>query len=59
MSSVTWKKIARAYPEFVQWVVQTYGPVGDGEVDPEHYQRMVRAYNNYIEERKERSGAIE
>jgi hypothetical protein len=29
---MTWREIAERYPEFVQWVVQTFGPLPEGEV---------------------------
>ena len=44
-----WKDVAVAYPEFVQWAVATQGPLPDGEVKQEDYERLVSAYKAYRE----------
>lgn len=41
---MTWKDVARHYPEFVQWAVQTHGPLPEGEVTREDYERLAGAY---------------
>ena len=42
--TMTWRDIAGRYPEFVQWVVQRFGPLPEGEVRREDYERFARAY---------------
>lgn len=42
---VSWAQIAERYPEFVQWCVASFGPLPDGEVIEEDYERMATAYN--------------
>jgi hypothetical protein len=41
---MTWKDIAVRYPEFVQWVIQKFGPLPDGPVKQEDYERFFAAY---------------
>jgi hypothetical protein len=41
---VTWKGLAVAHPEFVQWVVQTYGSVPEGPVREDDYERLRAEY---------------
>jgi len=41
---VTWRDLAVRYPEFVQWIVQTYGPLPDGPVIEADYGRFKAAY---------------
>ncbi len=41
---MTWRQIAQRYPEFVQWVVQTFGPLPGGEVQQADYERYADAY---------------
>jgi hypothetical protein len=40
----TWKELARTYPEFVQWVVQRYGPLPDGPINEADYTRYATEY---------------
>lgn len=40
----TWRDVAASYPEFVQWVVATFGPLPDGEVTEEDWVRYKDAY---------------
>jgi hypothetical protein len=42
---MTWHDIAEVYPVFVQWIVAKYGPLPDGEVSEEDYERFSAAYN--------------
>lgn len=42
---LTWKHIAAYDPEFVQWVVQRYGPLPDGPVNEADYERYLAAFN--------------
>lgn len=41
---MTWKDVAQRYPEFVQWVVQTLGPLPEGPVKQADYERFRAAY---------------
>jgi hypothetical protein len=41
---VTWNDVALRYPEFVQWAVQHAGPLPDGEVREEDYERLKAAW---------------
>lgn len=41
---ITWKILAAARPEFVQWVVQREGRVPEGPIDDAEYSRLRRAY---------------
>lgn len=41
---MTWNDIAVQFPEFVQWVVITQGPLPDGEVRQEDYDKFRTAY---------------
>jgi len=45
---ITWNQIAIAYPEFVQWVVQTYGPMPEGPIQHEDYVRYKELYENRV-----------
>jgi hypothetical protein len=42
---LTWHDIAADYPQFVQWCVATYGPLPDGKVRQEDYERLAAAFN--------------
>ena len=47
--SLTWTEAltSGALPaEFVQWVVARFGPLPDGPIDPEDYQRFAEAYRD-------------
>jgi hypothetical protein len=44
MSELSWEDLAKIYPEFVQWVVQRFGPLPDGPVLEEDYDRFKDAY---------------
>ena len=41
-----WRDLAVSYPEFVQWIVQKYGPLPDGEVKEEDYNKYKEAYED-------------
>lgn len=41
----TWHYAAARYPEFVQWIVATYGPLPDGPIREEDYERFYRAHD--------------
>jgi hypothetical protein len=41
---VTWAQVAVKFPEFVQWVVATQGPLPEGPVEEEDYVRFARLY---------------
>lgn len=40
----TWHDVAALYPEFAEWVVAKYGPLPDGEIQQEDYERLAAAY---------------
>lgn len=42
--TLTWKYVAVRYPEFVQWAVAAHGPLPDGEVRQEDYERLAAEY---------------
>jgi hypothetical protein len=42
---ITWRDIATANPYFVQWVVQRFGPLPDGAIKRDDYDKFVDAYN--------------
>jgi hypothetical protein len=37
---MTWRDLALRYPEFVQWAVQKHGPLPDGPIRQEDYERL-------------------
>jgi hypothetical protein len=41
---MTWRDVAVRFPEFVQWAVAEHGPLPDGEVKQEDYERLAAAY---------------
>ena len=41
---MTWRDVAVRFPEFVQWVVATNGPLSDEPVTQDEYDRFVAAY---------------
>jgi hypothetical protein len=41
---MTWRDIAVRFPEFAAWAVQREGPLPDGEVREEDYERLALAY---------------
>jgi hypothetical protein len=41
---MTWKDVAARYPEFVSWLVQTHGPLPDGDVEEEEFTRFANEY---------------
>jgi len=41
---MTWADVAIRHPVFVQWAVQRYGPLPDGEVAQEDYERLAASY---------------
>lgn len=43
---MTWQDIAVAYPEFVQWIVATQGPLPEGEVKQDDYEKFRNLYTN-------------
>jgi hypothetical protein len=50
----TWKELARTYPEFVQWVVQRYGPVPDGLINEADYTKYAIEYQGVMAEGSDR-----
>lgn len=38
---MTWNDVATNLPEFVQWAVQKYGGLPEGEVTEDDYNRLV------------------
>ena len=42
----TWKVMAVVYPQFVQWVVQKYGPRPEGAIVREDWDRYVALYES-------------
>lgn len=42
---VTWNDVAATLPDFVEWVVTTHGPLPEGPVDEDHYNRLITEYN--------------
>lgn len=46
---MTWRDIAIQLPQFTQWVVQRFGPLPDGEVSREEYERYAAAYKQEFE----------
>jgi hypothetical protein len=38
---VTWNDVAEWQPEFVAWAVARHGPLPDGEVKQEDWERLV------------------
>lgn len=41
---MTWRDLALVYPGFVQWLVQKHGPLPDGPVLEEDYNRFKAEY---------------
>lgn len=41
---MTWRDIAVRFPEFVQWIVATHGPLHDGPVTKNDYERLRAEY---------------
>lgn len=48
MNHPEWRDIAIHYPEFVQWVVATYGPLPDGLADRDEVERLSKEYNAHL-----------
>ena len=46
--AMSWHDVARVRPQFVQWIVQRFGPLPDGEVEREDYARFVNAYSEEV-----------
>ena len=42
----TWAELAVAFPEFVQWVIQTYCPMPDDTVKREDYEIYSTVYRS-------------
>jgi len=40
----TWREVAVVLPEWVQWIVAKYGPMPDGPVLKEDWERWGKAY---------------
>ena len=45
--SLTWRDVAVLDPEFVQWVVQRFGPLPEGPVRPRDHKKYLAAFNDY------------
>lgn len=45
-SAPTWRDVAVAHTAFVQWVVQTHGPLPEGPVNEEHYNALKREWED-------------
>lgn len=45
---MTWKDIAVRFPQFVQWVTQRHGPLPDGEVKQEDYERYKMEWEEEV-----------
>ena len=41
---MTWRDLAVRFPEFVQWIVAKFGPLPEGEVKQEDYERFTLAW---------------
>lgn len=41
---MTWREVAMQHPAFVEWIVQTKGPLPEGEVNSGEYQRYAHEY---------------
>lgn len=41
---VTWRDLAQSFPDFVEWAVQTFGPLPDGDITRTDYERLTLAY---------------
>lgn len=44
---ITWKMVAKYYPEFVQWAVQTQGPLPE-VCTMEEYDRLSTLYADTV-----------
>jgi hypothetical protein len=42
---VTWNDVAAWQPEFAQWIVQTKGPLPDGDVRKEDFDRYAAEFS--------------
>ena len=45
---MTWKDLAEKFPEFVQWIVQKFGPLPDGPIEENDYNRFKEAYERTL-----------
>lgn len=41
---MTWREMTVIHPAFVQWVVARFGPLPDGAITQEDYERYIEAY---------------
>ena len=41
---ITWSDMTKWYPQFMQWVVQKFGPLPDGAVKTVDYEKFRSAY---------------
>lgn len=44
-TELTWKVMTTLLPEFVQWIVQKYGPLPEGPIKQTDYERFKKEYN--------------
>lgn len=47
---IIFRNLAVMYPEFVQWVVQKYGSLPEGQVKKDDYEKYLA---EYLEEKNE------
>lgn len=40
----TWNQLAKVFPEFVQWIAATHGPLPEGTVTDEDWSRFKAEY---------------
>lgn len=45
---MTWSTLATYFPEYMQWVVQTYGPLPEGPIDQGEYELYRLAYEDHL-----------
>lgn len=41
---ITWRQMVPIFPQFVQWIAQTVGPLPEGNVQKEDYERFKALY---------------
>ena len=42
---MTWKELAMTLPEFVQWIVQVHGPLPEGTIKQQDYDKFSELYS--------------
>ena len=48
----TWREIAAVSPQFMEWIVQKYGPLPEGPADAESIKKYMTDYDKEMHSRR-------